>query len=221
MTSIQLAESTKELLGERQQEYAAQLKGSIGEQWLQSRGLTSRAMGFFGLGYVETPMKGDRLHQGRVTIPYFTRTGIVALRSTSIPDANGGRPEPKYLPWMTGDLSRPYNSTALDGSHEEITICEGEMDTMTAWMLGMYAVGIPGVSNWKDVYRPLFRYRRVTIIADNDDAGQGNEFAKTIASKLGGCQIAIMPKGYDLNSYFAEHGEENTKKYLAGGDAPE
>lgn len=219
MASPRLAESTKKLLADRSAEYASQLPGSPAEQWLQSRGITKKAMDFFGLGYVETPMKGDRTHQGRLVIPYYTRTGVVALRSTSLPDADGGRPEPKYLPWMTGDISRPFNVTALDGPQEEIYICEGEMDTITAWQCGLYAVGIPGVQNWKDVYRPLFRYRRITILADNDDVGQGKEFAKVVAGKLGGCQIVTMPREHDVNSYYAEVGEEVFKKYILGEDS--
>lgn len=217
MDSPRLVESTKELLAERSMEYARQLPGSPGERWLLSRGITKTAMDFFALGYVETPMKGDRMHQGRVVIPYFTRTGVVALRSTSIPDPDGGRPEPKYLPWMTGDVSRPFNVTSL-GFNDEVYVCEGEMDTITAWQCGLPAVGIPGVQNWKDVYRPLFRYRRVTILADNDDSGQGHDFAKTVAGKLGNCQIVMMPKGHDVNSYYSEVGGEVFKKYILGED---
>lgn len=216
MISLRLADSTRVLLADRQREYANQLPGTPGEQWLQSRGITKQAMDFFGLGYVETPMRGDNLHVGRLVIPYFTRSGTVALRSTSLPTPEGGRPEPKYLPWMAGDISRPFNTTALDGAVQNVYICEGEMDTITAWMAGFYAVGIPGVQNWKDVFRPMFRYRSVTVLADNDDQGQGKDFAHTIAKKLGNTQILLMPSGHDVNSYFNEVGLDVFKKYVLG-----
>lgn len=176
-------------------------------------------MAFFGLGYVDIPLKGDQRHQGRMVIPYYTRTGVVALRSSSVGIDDGTRPEPKYLPWMEGDVNRPFNVTALDGSHEEVYICEGELDTVTAWQCGLYAVGIPGVKNWKPLFRLLFRYRKVTILADNDDsAGEGREFASALARKLSGAQIIVMPKGHDVNSYYTEAGEDVFKKYVLGKD---
>lgn len=216
MTSLRLAESMKILLADRSREYAKQLPGSPGEQWLLSRSISKEAMEFFEIGYVETPMRGDNAHQGRVVIPYHTRSGTVALRSTSVPSADGVRGEPKYLPWMAGDISRPFNTTALQSVTQDIYICEGEMDTITAWMAGFYAVGIPGVQNWKDVYRPMFRYRNVTVLADNDDEGQGRDFATKVATKLGNTQVLSMPKGHDLNSYFNEVGLDVFRKYVMG-----
>lgn len=218
MSSPKISDSTRTLLSNRAREYHSQLRGSVAEKYLlEERGLSQEALDFFQLGFVETPMKSDQMHSGRVVIPYQTRTGVVALRSMSIPDANGSRPEPKYLPWMTGDVSRPFNTTALDTA-PEVYIIEGEMDTIVGWMLGLYVIGIPGVSNWKGVYRPMFRYRKVTIIADNDDMGQGKEFAKTVAGQLGGCSIIMCDKGYDLNSMFAEKGLEYCKKMIIGDD---
>lgn len=215
--SPRVAEKMRTDLAERATEYNQQLKGSRAEQYLlNERGFTHESISYFQLGFVETPMKSDRMHQGRIVIPYHTRTGVVALRSTSVPDLTGSRPEPKYLPWMTGDISRPFNVTSLDTA-EEVLICEGELDCITAWMLGFYAVGIAGVAAWKDVYQPLFRYRKVTIVADMDDgSGQGMDFAKKVAGKLGGCSIVPMERGHDLNSFFVERGGEATLKHIKG-----
>lgn len=219
MSSPKIPDSMRVHLGNRAHEYHSQLRGTEAEKYLtEVRKISPEAIDFFNLGYVETPMKGDQSHQGRIVVPYQTRTGVVALRSVSVPTDitdMSTRPEPKCLPWMTGDVTRPYNTTALDTA-EEVYIVEGEPDTWTAWMLGLYVVGIPGVNNWKGVFKPLFRYRKVTIIADNDDMGQGKEFAKTIAQQLGGCSIIMNPKGHDLNSFYAEAGKETVLKHILG-----
>ncbi len=216
--SPKIDDAMRKHLNARANEYHSQLRGSVAETYLkEKRGFSEEAINFFRLGYVETPMRGDQTHAGRIVIPYQTRTGVVALRSRSLPSEDGSDVGNKYLPWMTGDITRPFNTTALDTA-EEAYIIEGEFDTITAWMLGLYAVGIPGVSNWKSVYRPLFRYRRNTIIADHDDQGQGREFAKAVASSLGGCSIIMCDQGYDLNSMFVEKGEEYTRKLILGED---
>ncbi len=216
MSSPLITANMRQHLTARANEYHSQLRGSIGETYLkEERGFSDEAIDFFRLGYVETPMKGDQAHLGRIVIPYNTRSGVVALRSRSLPMENGGEEGAKYLPWMTGDVSRPFNTTALDTA-EEVYITEGEFDTITAWMLGLFVVGIPGVSNWKSVYRPLFRYRRVTIIGDNDDSGQGDKFCSEVAKALGGCSTVLAPKGHDLNSFFVEAGKDQTLKHLMG-----
>lgn len=214
MSSPKVPESMRKHLAERAREYSQQLRGSVAEKYLLSeRGLTPEAIDHFQLGFVDTAMKNDAGHKGRLVVPYHTRTGVVALRSISIPDSTGSRPEPKVLPWMTGDTTRPYNVTSLDTA-DEVYIVEGESCAWTAWMLGLYVIGIPGVTNWKDVYRPLFRYRKVTILADMDDHGQGMEFAKTVASKLGGCSILPAERGHDLNSMWTTYGESFCRKHL-------
>ncbi len=218
MNSPKISDDMRKRLSDRAFEYHSQLRGSAAETYLkEQRGFSEEAIDFFQLGYVETPMKGDQMHFGRIVVPYQTRTGVVALRSRSMPNDDGGDAGNKYLPWMTGDVTRPFNTTALDTA-EEAYIIEGEFDTITAWMLGLYAVGIPGVSNWKPVYRPLFRYRRNTVIADNDDMGQGKEFAKTVAGQLGQCSIIMNPKGHDLNSFYVEAGKETVLKHIVGVD---
>ncbi len=216
MSSPKVSDSMRTYLAERASEYHSQLRGSAAEKYLlEVRKFSQEAIDFFNLGYVDTPMKGDQAHLGRLVIPYQTRTGVVSLRSRSMPGEDGSDDAVKYLPWMTGDVTRPFNTTALDTA-EEAYIIEGEFDTITAWMLDLYAIGIPGVNNWKPVYRPLFRYRKNTIIGDNDDQGQGKEFTKTVAQQRGGCSIIMNPKGHDLNSFYAEAGKETVLKHILG-----
>lgn len=109
-----------------QKHYASQLPGSPGEKWLTERGITKETQAFFGMGFVAEPRPGDEMHANRVVIPYWTRSGVVMLRSTSIPLENGSRPEPKMLPWYLGDQTRPFNTPALDNVEPNIYITEGE-----------------------------------------------------------------------------------------------
>lgn len=218
MSSPKISDGMREHLEARAKEYHSQLRGSEGERYLlEDRGFSQEAISFFKLGYVETPMKGDQTHLGRIVIPYLTRSGVVAMRSTSLPDEEGIRAEPKYRPWMAGDVTRPFNTRSLDTA-SEVVICEGEMDTIVAWELGFFAVGIPGVSNFKDVYRPIFRHRKVTILCDNDDSGQGRKFGDEVAKALGGCSVVLMEKGHDLNSMYVARGREYTLKHINGTD---
>ncbi len=195
-------------------EYHQQLRGSEAERYLKEvRGFTDEAINHFNLGYVEIPRKTDSMHQGRITIPYQTRTGIVAMRSRSMPLENGGEEGTKYLPWMAGAITRPFNTPALDTA-AEVYICEGEFDTITAQMCGVNAVGIAGSTNWKNVYRPLFRFRKVTVVIDKDDDGQSMKWAKEISKAIGGAAIVAPEDGYDLNSYFMTFGRDMTRKML-------
>ena len=476
MSSLVPSESMRRSLESAQKHYAAQRPGSPGEKWLSERGITLETQAFFGLGFVAQPRPGDEMHANRVVIPYWTRSGVVALRSTSIPLENGSRPEPKMLPWYLGDQTRPFNTPALDNVEPQIYITEGEClpghaeafvvgegwvrldeltakpdgrqvlqfeageltptsiisvtrkaydgpmvrvkspvvdilmtqdhrlpyisqsggfnwstaafgipdkaqlitagvhdgpgikdmndddltalmmnakwcslddrllyessypqklkmlrtaaiatrprrtkfvldifknkgdlkirfkqkaraewfytlaslagfattmthdkdkgyynlslalrmgrrmehsrwskednpdemvycievpssaflmrqnghisvtgncDTMIAHQLGLKAVGIPGVKNWKPVYRNLFKYRQVTMIADSDDAGQGMDMAKDIVKQLSGGKILPMPDGQDLNSYYTEFGHEKTLDLILGANRNE
>lgn len=215
MDSPRTSDSLRKEFWLKSNEYHNQLRGSNAEHYLlEERKFTQEAIDHFRLGYVETPMKGDQSHQGRIVVPYMTRTGVVSLRSRSMPAENGGEYGSKYLPWLTGDTTRPFNTPALDTA-AEVVITEGEFDAITAWILGLHSIGIPGVANWKSVFRPIFRHRKVYVVGDSDDQmQQGENFAKKVAKDLGGAAVLMPPKGYDLNSYYAEHGVELTLKML-------
>ncbi len=214
MSRVVPSDSIRETLEISHREYAKQLPGSPGEAWLLRRGFSQELINFFALGYVQTPLKGDDMHHGRVTIPYFTRSGIVGMRSTSVEVEAGVRPEPKYLPWFAGDINRPFNVTALGTVNPNIYITEGEFDCMSAWMAGFSAVGIPGVKNWKPVFRTMFAYRNLTVLADNDDNGQGKEFANRLAEELRGVKVILMPRGHDVSSYLQEFGVDALRDFI-------
>lgn len=201
---------TKKLLEKAVQTYQTSMEGSAASLYLANRRITKEAVTHFRLGFVENPLPGHEAYVGKLAIPYLTPTGPVDIRFRTIPpDGDPARASvgPKYLS-MPGAESRPYNLDSLGRIEQFIVICEGEFDTITCWMSDIPAVGFPGAQSWKNFYWRLFRYRRVAILADNDDHGEGYEFAKKVVKSISGAVIISMPEGRDVNSFFISDGRD-------------
>lgn len=196
--------------------YQESLHGPGGEyllEYLTNRGLSERAIQLFRLGWVENPIPGHEEYLGRISIPYLTRAGVVDIRFRANPN-DPSRQKYKTIP---GHESRMYNTSALMYPAPEILICEGEIDTIIASMCGYAAVGIPGAGAWKTFYAPLFAYRDVVVVVDNDDTGAGREtFAKKIVKDIPAARLAICPEGHDLNSWYMEAGQEGVQTMIGG-----
>jgi DNA primase len=167
--------SSRKLLERATDQYEASLEGSPASLYLMNRALTKEVQTRFRLGFVESPLPGHEQYIGRLAIPYLTRSGVVDIRFRAVPpDGDPARAilGAKYLS-MTGQTPRPFNTLALARQETFVVICEGELDTITADMAGLPAVGFPGVNSWQKMFWRMFRYRRVAILADNDDKGQG------------------------------------------------
>lgn len=170
------------------------------------------------MGLVEDPLpeSGHDFQKGRLSIPYITPTGIVQIRFRAIPYTGiPGDPEPS--PKMKSEVgagSTIYNATALSIPHNVIAVCEGEFDTMSAVQAGIPAIGIPGANAWQDVYSRLLRHRKVIILADNDDHGEGMKFAEKVQGSTRGARIVLMPQGEDVNSFMMKNGSEELYSYV-------
>jgi DNA primase len=114
----------------------------------------------------------------------------------------------------SGAGSTIYNVMALTSNVDTIYVCEGEFDTISAVQAGLPAIGIPGANSWQSVYGRLLRFRRVVILADNDDHGEGMKFAETVQSSTRGARIVLMPQGEDVNSFLVKNGEEELRKHV-------
>lgn len=171
---------------------------------MEGRGITTGVADSFRLGYVDEPLPGDEDYRHRLVIPYVTPTGVVQLRFRALYEA-----ETKYLSEY-GATARPYNTTVLAGSAQHIYITEGEIDAIIATMCDLPAVGFDGATKWKPSYWRLFRYRRVTVLADGDKSGL--DFAKSVVSTMSECKIIKMPPGDDVNSFFCREGREALRK---------
>ena len=185
--------------------YSAALKGHpVAVEYLKSRGLSGANALSFRLGVVENPLPGHEVATGMLSIPYLTRTGVTAVRFRRIVGEDG----PKYRS-EPGEPPRIFNANALLQPSDYIAICEGEFDAMTAQQAGIPAVGIAGVSAWKDYFSRCFKgYKAVYILSDADDKGQGMEFAEKVAAQIKNARISPMPEGHDVNSYVLENGPE-------------
>lgn len=139
-----------------------------------------------------------------IAVPYLTRAGVVTIRFRRLGDGDG----PKYRS-VPGDPPRIFNPAALLIPSDHIAICEGEFDAIAATLAGIPAIGVGGVSAWKSYFSRCFKgYRAVYILADQDDKGQGMEFAEKVAEQITNARISPMSAGHDVNSFVLANGRE-------------
>ena len=172
------------------------------EEYLAERGLTLEQATKARLGVVLEPLTGHEAYINRLAIPYLTRSGVVDLRFRSM-DLS----EPKYM-GLTGATTHLYNVGAFFRATSYISICEGEIDTITLDVAcGIPAVGVPGVNNWKKHYTRLLQdFDKVFLFADGDSAG--SDFAKHLAKELSNLVTVQMPDGEDVNCMYRTYGVE-------------
>lgn len=211
----------KALLEASTQDYEKQLQSGTdlsvkAISYLKARGITKETAQFFRLGLVEESHvdSGHDFQVGRLAIPYVTPTGVVQIRFRALPyDGIPGNAEPSpKIKSEAGATTTIYNVRALTEGHETVAVCEGEFDTMSAVQAEIPAIGIPGANAWDKTFPLALKFRKVVILADNDDHGEGLKFAEQIVSSVRGARIVLMDKGHDVNSYLTEFGEEALKK---------
>lgn len=196
----------KELLAKAVNRYAANIH--LAESYLASRGINPTVARLARLGVVEEPETGHEPFQGRLAIPYITKTGIVDIRFRALNPAV----EPKYM-GMTGQETKMYNVLDIERAGDWIGVCEGELDTLTlSACIGIPCIGVPGANSWKRHYtRMLADFERVFVFADGDQPGR--EFAASLARELP-VTIVSMPDGEDVNSCYTKYGVDFIKEKL-------
>ena len=186
-------------------------------KYLEGRGISEQVAALYSLGTVTEPMVGHENHVGWLSIPYITAMGkCVGFKFRRLDDG-----KPKYGQPI-GQKTHLYNvaDTIID-SHR-IVICEGELDAVVlSGVLGIPAVGVPGVASWKNYYAKLFNgFDTVYIAGDNDikedGSNPGAEFSRRVASDLLNGQIVQLPAGMDINDYYLAHGLEQTANLVGG-----
>lgn len=206
----------KRFLGRATEEYHKTLKDDAeGLAYLRDRGISSEAADYFQLGIVREPLPGHENFLNRLSFPYLTPTGVTTIRFRVLGDPGE---KSKFLS-ISGDTARIYNTRALLKARE-IYICEGETDVIAAYQAERPAVGLPGVTSWAKsarIFSRIFANRRVTVLADNDDHGEGMQYAQDIYKSLGGCGIILMPKGHDVSSLVRAQGAQALRDWIANG----
>ncbi len=201
--------------------YQEELLGEEGHKsiaYLKARGLTRETMEYFRLGLVKDPFpeSGHDFMINRLAIPYITPTGIVQMRFRAIPyDGIPGNPEPSPKMLSEADAGTTmYNVMSLSPQNQTIYMCEGESDTWASHQSGLPTIGIPGARAWKRVFARAFKFRRVVILADNDDHGEGLEFAQKVQQDVRGTRIVLMPKEFDVSKFVQEEGEQRLRELV-------
>lgn len=197
-----LPESSKRLLIAASASYEKQLQGSVAEEYLiQERGLSLEVLRSFQIGFCGNPEPGDDMYRGMISIPFVTVSGVVAIQFR----------QPQVVPKGSkrflnrGSTKRLYNPTVLLEPHRTVYVCEGPIDTMTVAELELPAIGIPGVENWLPLFARALRNRRVVVLADGDDDGQGKNFAARISTDVDE-SATVLFEGMDVNKYATEYG---------------
>ncbi len=189
------------------------------EGYLQRRGIGPEAAKALGLGYwppgtaarlealglVEAalavgllrrrrPREGERERpgyyepfRGRIVIADISREGKATwLTGRAADDAT----EPKYL-----NVQLPKPILGLDQvTGDAVVLVEGPLDWVAARIMGLPAAATLGVGVSKLKLLPLARFRRITILFDNDDAGRAaaRELSRALGSRAA---IAALPRG--------------------------
>ena len=202
-----LNEKQRLLLTDAAQRYASNLTPQA-LSYLVGRGITQEVANTFLLGSVHEPSAGHELAIGMLSIPYRTPAGVVGLKFRRI---DGGTP--KYL-WPTGQKIGLFNVLDLHKPSDVIAICEGEIDTIIlSGVVGIPAVGVAGVSQWKPWFPKLFEsYNKIYIFADNDvkedGRNPGQELAKRIKEDLERAEIIHLDANLDVNDTFLARGSD-------------
>jgi DNA primase len=197
----------KQLLTETAHKYHKALDAPT-VSYLQSRGITKEAAATFLLGTVHEPAPGHEHAMGCLAIPYRTPTGVVGVKFRRV-DGSG----PKYL-WPTGQKVGMFNVIDLHETQDVIAICEGELDALVmSALIGVPAIGIAGVSQWKPHFPKVFEgFERIVIFADNDlkedGRNPGMELAKRIKEDLDSATVISLPENKDVNQVFLDGGAD-------------
>jgi DNA primase len=187
------------------------------ESYLAERGISRQVADQFLLGVVDEPINGHEGHTGWLSIPYVTALGsAVGVKFRRLDDG-----KPKYGA-PTGQKAHLYNVSDITVDSPFLVVCEGELDTViVSGVLGIPAVGVPGVAAWKPHFaKMMVGYDTVYIVGDNDvkedGSNPGAEFARRVQSELTNGIIVSLPPQMDINEYYLAHGAEATIHLLGG-----
>jgi DNA primase len=199
-------------------EAAVQYNKDLSEEavaFLADRGISKEIADKFLLGYIKQPAATHENYQGWLSIPYITVLGhCVGFKFRRLDDG-----KPKYGAPL-GQKGHLYNVSDIIVTSEYIAVCEGELDTIIcSAVLGIPAVGVPGVAAWKPHFTKMFiGYGKIYIVGDNDikedGSNPGAEFSRRVAQEVMNSSIVSLPAGLDLNDLYLAKGIEETKRTI-------
>lgn len=191
--------------------------------YLSGRGIRQDAVESYRIGQADGSYIEHEDYTGMLSIPYLTRSGVVALKFRRPHDCTKDCAHAKYLtPYPTW----LYNTPALDRADRTgvLAITEGEFDALILdHYCGIPAVGMPGSETytkhpeWREIIRG---YREVLIFKDNDEEitrpngtkfRPGDVFAKQLAADIDTARIIRLPSK-DVNATYLAFGAEGIRE---------
>lgn len=179
-----------------------------GWDYLSSRGITSEAASYFHLGFVAEGAKSPwNEFVGRLAIPYIVGSWVVGFKFRALND-DGLR----YISNHGFYAKRFFNPRTFMELHPKVYVCEGELDTITLWQLGIPAVGIGGANAWVPAMGRAFRGREVVVLVDGKGQSEkgknaGRAFAKQVLASVDEGGMIVLEDS-DVNQFFLDHGPE-------------
>ena len=193
--------------------YAQEVEPAL--KYLEERGISEEVAGLYRLGVVTEPAAGHEHYAGWLSIPYITANELcVGFKFRRL---DGGTP--KYGAPL-GNKAHLYNVVDITKNSSSIVVCEGELDTVVvSGILGLPAVGVPGVASWKPHFAKLLNgYDTVYVVGDNDvkedGTNPGADFSRRVASEVMNATIIELPAGMDINEYYLTNGIDAARRLL-------
>lgn len=213
LDSLTLSPLQRSTLQEAAEQYATNVDQAA--DFLSARLLDREAATGSLLGVVFDPLPGHERFAGRLSIPYVTPAGVVAIRFRCLQDhdcrveGHGKYDSPAGIP------TRLYNVAALHTKGSRVGCAEGELDSLVAThVVGLPSVGVPGIKNWKPHFSRCFAdYEEVLVFADSDeDEEKGIKHAKKAVKEIGqGGRLVLPPNGLDLTEWVQRDGVEKVR----------
>ncbi|MFH1373301.1 MAG: CHC2 zinc finger domain-containing protein [bacterium] len=216
--------------------YHASLSTEAADYLRKDRGFTDEIIGKFCLGWAGGSLRHHLTQDCRFSMELCLRAGV--LKETDqgpvrdyfyqriiFPNWKAGRvvhltgrtlddKGPKYL-HLPGSMHYLFTEDAL--RNEQVVLCEGAPDCITAVQAGWPAVSILGTSQFNESYPDRFRKcKSVYVCLDGDDAG------RNAASRIGRwlpdkAIVVAMPDGVDINDYLMRNTPEKFQTLLDEG----
>jgi hypothetical protein len=169
-----------------------------------------------------TPTALERLGVGRegqrVVLPVRGQSGelIGCLRYEPDPARRNG---PKMLAdaGVSRELFPPPEMIGEEEIDGLLLLVEGEPDVISAWSMGLPAVGVPGVGKWQDEWAARFAGRRFTVAVcfDCDEVGRTHAVRVATALTANGVAVRVINLAPDRDDGY------DVTDFLAGVTAPE
>lgn len=146
-----------------------------------------------------------------LVFPYIREGTPVFIKGRSLlsKDDADRQQVPRFLN-TGGQVPCLWNHDAVAGA-DQVMICEGEIDALTAIIAGYAGVGLPGWSHWKTDWTKDFTGKDVILVLDGDEAGRKG--AQLVAESFIRTGLSVplqivLDEGKDLNDVFHESMKE-------------